>query len=148
MVETDVPSSPTYDDEDLPIFKEEMVVEEDSSLFLQEVSHDIFLPNIKEKNLMYEQREATVIVVPEMDIFDNYILDGITILEVDHRNEGQPFFDEYSSDDEQQAYPTFDHYKDFDRHDKKQSFPMVPIYDDYESDPSESHGEEEEEPKM
>jgi hypothetical protein len=43
-VEVDVPSSLTYDDDDLPFFKEEMVVEEDSSLFLQEVSHDIFLP--------------------------------------------------------------------------------------------------------
>jgi hypothetical protein len=32
-VEVDVPSSPTYDDEDLPVFKEEMVVEEDSSLW-------------------------------------------------------------------------------------------------------------------
>jgi hypothetical protein len=82
-----------------------------------------------------------------MDIFDSYILNGITILEVDHRNEGQPFFDEYSSDDEQQAYSTFDHYEDTDRHDNKQSFPMVPIYDDYESDPWESHGEEEEESK-
>jgi hypothetical protein len=123
-------------------------VEEDSSLFLQEVSHDIFLPRIKEKNHMYEQPEATVTVVPEMDIFNSYILDGIIVLEVDHRYEGKPFFDEYSSDDEQQAYPTFDHYEDTERHDKKQSFPMVPIYDDYESDPWESHGEEEEEPKM
>jgi hypothetical protein len=51
-VEADVPSGMTYDDEDLPIFKEDMVVEEDSSLFLQEVSHDIFLPRVKEKNLM------------------------------------------------------------------------------------------------
>jgi hypothetical protein len=113
-VEVDVPRSPTYDDEDLLVFKEEMVVEEDSSLFLQEVSHDIFLPRIKEKNLMYEYPKAPVTAVPEMDIFDSYILNGITILEVDHRNEGQPFFDEYSSDDEHQAYPTFDHYEDID----------------------------------
>jgi hypothetical protein len=82
-----------------------------------------------------------------MDIFDSYILDGITILEVDHRNEGQPLFDEYSSDDEKQAYSTFDHYEDTHGHDNKQIFPMAPIYDDYESDPWESHGEEEE-PKM
>jgi hypothetical protein len=147
-VEADVPSNPTYDDEDLPVFKEEMVVEEDSSLFLQEVAHDIFFPRIKEKNLMYEQPEEAVTAIPEMDNFDSYILDGITILEVDHRNEGQPLFDEYSSDDEQQAYPTFDHYEDSDQLDNKQSFPMVPIYDDYGSDPWESHGEEEEEPKM
>jgi hypothetical protein len=50
-VEADVPSSPSYDDKDLPVFKEEMVVEEDSSLFLQEVAHDIFLPRIKRKIL-------------------------------------------------------------------------------------------------
>jgi hypothetical protein len=142
-VEANVPSSPAYDVEDLPIFKEEMVVEEDSSLFLQEVSHDIFLPRIKEKNHMYEQPEAAVTVVPEMDIFNSYILDGIIVLEVDHRYEGQPLFDEYSSDDEQQAYPTFDHYEDTDRHDNKKRFPMVPIYDDYESDPWESQEEEE-----
>jgi hypothetical protein len=87
-IEADFPSSPAYGDEDLPFFKEEMVVEEDSPLFLQEVSHDIFLPRIKEKNIMYQQPEAAVTVVPKMDIFDNYILDGITILEVDHRNQG------------------------------------------------------------
>jgi hypothetical protein len=73
---------------------------------------------------MYEQPEATVTVVPEMDMFDSYILDGITILEVDHINEWKPFFDEYSSDDEKQAYPTFDHYEDTDQHDNKQRFPM------------------------
>jgi hypothetical protein len=31
--------------------KEETVVEEDSSLFLQEVPHDVFSPRIEEKNL-------------------------------------------------------------------------------------------------
>jgi hypothetical protein len=30
--------------------EEEIVVEEDSSLFLQEVFHNVFLPRIKEKN--------------------------------------------------------------------------------------------------
>jgi hypothetical protein len=113
-VEADVPSSLAYDGENLLVFKDEMVVEEDSSLFLQEVAHDIFLPTIKEKNIMYEQPEETVTTIPEMDIFDSYILHGITILEVDHRNEGKPFFDEYSSDDEQQDYPTFDYYEDID----------------------------------
>jgi hypothetical protein len=49
-VEVDVPSNPSYDGKDLPVFKEEMVVEEDSSLPLQEVSHDIFLPRIREKS--------------------------------------------------------------------------------------------------
>jgi hypothetical protein len=66
----------------------------------------------KDENHVYEQLEATVTVVPEMDIFNSYILDEIIVLEVDHRYEGQPFFDEYSSDDEKQAYPIFDHYED------------------------------------
>jgi hypothetical protein len=68
-VEADVPRNPVYDDEDLPIFKKEMVVEEDFSLFLQGVSHDIFLPRIKEKKIMYEQPEVADTTIPEMDIF-------------------------------------------------------------------------------
>jgi hypothetical protein len=67
---------------------------------------------VSDENHVYEQLEATVTIVLEMDIFNNYILDEITILEVDHRYEGQPVFDEYSSDDEHKAYPIFDHYED------------------------------------
>jgi hypothetical protein len=44
--ETDVLTNPTYDEEGLPDLEEDLVVEEDSSLFLQEVSHDIFSPRI------------------------------------------------------------------------------------------------------
>jgi hypothetical protein len=109
--------------------EEEMIVEEDSSLFLQEVSHDIFSPRIEEKNHVYEQPEASVTVVPEMDILNSYILDGIIILEVDHRYEGQPIFYEYSSDDEQQAYPTFDHYEDTKQHDKEEE-PSIDIHEE------------------
>jgi hypothetical protein len=138
-VEADVPIFPAYDDEDLPVFKEEMVVEEDFSLFLQGVSHDIFLPGIKEKKNMYEQPEAADTTVPE-----TYIFDGITILEEEYRNEGQPLFDEYYSDDEKQAYPTFDHYEDTTQHGSKKNHPMVPIYDEYESNLGESQEEEKE----
>jgi hypothetical protein len=53
-VEADVPRSSAHDDEDPLFLKEGLVVEEDSSLFLQGVSHDIFLPGIKEKKIMYE----------------------------------------------------------------------------------------------
>jgi hypothetical protein len=153
--ETDVLTSPAYDEEGLPgmidnsvdnyiamdvsysspytpvvsDLEEEMVVEEDSSLFLQEVSHDIFSPRIEEKNHVYEQPEATVTVVPEMDIFNSYILDGIIVLEVDHRYEGKPIFYEYSSDDEQQAYPTFDHYEDTKQHDKEEE-PSIDIHEE------------------
>jgi hypothetical protein len=93
---------------------------------------------IKEKKIMYEQPEAADTTTRVMNIFDE-----ITILEEEHRNEGQPLFDEYYSDDEKQAYPTFDHYEETDRHYSKQSHPMVPIYDEYEYDPGERQQEEE-----
>jgi hypothetical protein len=60
---------------------------------------------------------------------------------------GQPLFDVYYSDDEQQAYPTFDHYKYTEEPVSKQNHPMVPIYDEYESDLGESQQEEEKEPE-
>jgi hypothetical protein len=69
---------------------------------------------VSNENHVYEQLEATFTVVPKMDIFNNYILDEVTILEVDHRYEGQPVFDEYSTDDEKQDYPIFDHYEDME----------------------------------
>jgi hypothetical protein len=65
-----------------------------------------------DENHVYEQMEEAVTTVPEMDIFNNYILDEITILKVDHGCEGQPIFDKYSSDDEQQDYLIFYHYED------------------------------------
>ena len=43
----------SYSSLDAPIvsvLKEEIVVEEDSALFLQDVSHDVFSPRIEEKN--------------------------------------------------------------------------------------------------
>jgi hypothetical protein len=141
-VEADIPSNPVSEDGDLPVCKEDIIVEAVPSLFLQGVSHDIFLPEIKEKKIMYEQPEAAGPTVPETDIFD-----GITILEEDHRDKGQPLFDEYYSDDEQHAYPTFDHYKHTEEPVSKQNHPMVPIYDEYESDLEESQQEEEKEPE-
>jgi hypothetical protein len=93
---------------------------------------------IKEMKIMYEQPEAVGPTILEMDIFD-----GITILEEDHRDKGHPLFDEYYSDDEQHAYPTFDHYKHTEEPVSKQNHPMVPIYDEYESDLEESEQEEE-----
>ena len=65
-----------------------------------------------DENQVYEQLEAAVTTVPEMDIFNSYILDEIIVLKVDHRYERKPIFDGYSSDDEQQAYLIFDHYED------------------------------------
>jgi hypothetical protein len=71
---------------------------------------------------------------------------GIIVLEEDRINEGHPLFDVYYSDDEQQSYPTFDHYKDTEEPVSKQNHPMVPIYDEYESDLGESQEEEHKEP--
>jgi hypothetical protein len=141
-VEADVPSSSAHDDEDPLFLKEGLVVEQDSSLFPQGVSRDICLPGIKERRIMYEQPEAAGPTVPEIEIFD-----GITVLEEGHINEEQPLFDVYYSDDEQQAYPTFDHYKYTEEPVSKQSFPTGPIYDDYDSDPWESKEEAPEEPE-
>jgi hypothetical protein len=138
-VEADVPSSSAHDDEDPLFLKEELFVEEVSSLFPQGVSHDIFVPGIKEKRIMYEQPEVAGPTIPEIEIFD-----GIIVLEEGHINEEQPLFDVYYSDDEQQAYPTFDHYKYTEEPVSQQNHPMVPIYDEYESDPEESQEEEKE----
>jgi hypothetical protein len=142
QVEADIPSNPISEDGDLPICKEDIIVEAVPSLFLQGVSHDIFLPEIKEKKIVYEKLEAAGPTVSEMDIFDR-----ITILEEDHRDKGQPLFDEYYSDDEQHAYPTFDHYKHIEEPFSKKNHPMVPIYDEYESDLEESKQEDEKEPE-
>jgi hypothetical protein len=57
--------------------KEEIIVEEDFSLFLQEVSHDVFSPVIEEKN----QEIA------------HFSLQGKGVL-------GSPIFDEYSDEEE------------------------------------------------
>jgi hypothetical protein len=141
-VEADVPSSSAHDDEDRLFLKEGLVVEEDSSLFPQGVSHDIYLPGIKEKRFMYEKPEAAGPTVPKIEIFD-----GITVLEEGHINEEQPLFDVYYSDDEQQAYPTFDHYKYTEEPVSQQNHPMVPIDDEYESDPGKSQEEAPEEPE-
>jgi hypothetical protein len=62
------------------------------------------------ENHVYEQLEAAITIVPEMDIFNSYILDDIIVLKVDHRHKRKPIFDGYSSDDEKQDYLIFDHY--------------------------------------
>jgi hypothetical protein len=136
-VVANIPSNPASEDGGLPVFKEEIIVEAISSLFLQGVSHDICLPGIKEKKITCEKPEPVGPTIPQTKI-----LNWITILEEDHINEGQPLFDIYYSDDEQQAYPTFDHYGDTEDPVNKQNHPMVPIYDEYESDLGETEPEE------
>jgi hypothetical protein len=65
-----------------------------------------------DENHVYEQLEVVVTPVPEMDICNNYIIDEIIVLKVDHRPERKPIFYGYSSDYEQQYYLIFDHYED------------------------------------
>jgi hypothetical protein len=79
-------------------------------IFGEDIIHNF----LSDENHVYEQLEETITIVPEIDIFNNYILDEIIVLEVDQRYEGQSIFDEYSSDDEQQAYPIFDDYEDME----------------------------------
>jgi hypothetical protein len=64
-VEADVPSSSSHDDEDPLFLKEGLVVEEDSSVFPQGVSHDICLPGIKEKKITCEQPEPVGPTIPK-----------------------------------------------------------------------------------
>jgi hypothetical protein len=70
------PDAPVVSD-----LKEEIVVEEDFSLFLQEVSHDVFSPVIEEKNQE----------IAHFSLQDKRVL-------------GSPIFDEYS--DEEEKIPT------------------------------------------
>jgi hypothetical protein len=73
------PGAPAVSD-----LKEEIVVEEDSSLFLQEVSHDVFSPVIEEKNQE----------IAHFSLKDKRVLCS-------------PIFDEYSDEEEQYPYITF-----------------------------------------
>jgi hypothetical protein len=69
--------------------------------------------------------------------------EDILVLETDVF--GSPAYDEEVISNTDQEQTTFDEYPNED--DEEKSFPMVPVYDDYDSDPWESHEEEEEEPE-
>ena len=65
----------SYSSPDAPavsIIKEEIVVEEDSSLFLKEVSHDVFSPMIEEKNQCVSHFSLQDKRVLRSPIFDEY----------------------------------------------------------------------------
>jgi hypothetical protein len=67
--------------------------------------------------------------------------EDILVLETDVF--GSPAYDEEVISGTDQEQPTFDEYPNED--DEEQRFSMVPVYDDYESDPWESHEGEKEE---
>ena len=127
-VEADIPSNLVSEGGDHPV----------SSLFLQGVSHDICLSRIKERRITCEQPELVGPTVPKTDLF----LPESTVLEEDYNHVGLPLFAEYYSDDELQAYLVDDHYEVTEKPVSKQIHPMVPIYDEYESDLGETKPEE------
>jgi hypothetical protein len=105
-------------------YDEEVVVEEDCSLFLHEISHDVFTFGVEmeERGIVPFLQIREALFPPD---FDDY-------LEEEQQNptspfadqNGQPFYDSYESCSELEM-------QDF----QEQSFPTGPVYDDYESDP-------------
>jgi hypothetical protein len=93
----------SYSSPDAPVVsvvKEEIVVEEDSSLFLQEVSHDVFSPRIEEKNqevAHFSLQDKRVLRSP---IFDEYSdeEEQIPTLHFVDLGSSQPVYDNYESD--------------------------------------------------
>jgi hypothetical protein len=82
------------------VVKEDIVVEEDSSLFLQEVSHDVFSPRIEEKNqevAHFSLQDKRVMYSP---IFDEYLdeEEQIPTLHFFDLGRNQPMYDSYESD--------------------------------------------------
>jgi hypothetical protein len=77
--------------------KEELVVKEDLSSFFQEVSHDVFSPEIKEEDQQvahFSEQDQGALSSP---IFDEYSHEEKQIPFVDLRN-NQPVYDSYESD--------------------------------------------------
>jgi hypothetical protein len=80
--------------------KEEMVVEDDSSLFLQEVPHDVFSPGIEEKNLEVSHFLVKNKRVVHSPIFEEYSDEEEKIPTSCFVDLGsnQPVYDGYESD--------------------------------------------------
>jgi hypothetical protein len=139
---------------------ERIVVEEDGSLFLHKISHDVFTCGIEKEDLgivpLLQVEEA--LFTPD---FDDY-------LEEEQQSPISPFacqssqttHDSYRSESELDVLdfqeqiaepyplPAKENYHEEISHPEQQlegqSFPMAPIYDGYESDPWESYEEQEE----
>jgi hypothetical protein len=113
---------------------EEVVVEEDCSLFLHEISHDVFTVGVEteERGIVPFLQVGEALFPPDFDDYLEEEKQNPTSPFVDQN--GQPFYDSYESCSELET-------QDF----QEQSFPTGPVYDDYESDPGESQGEAPEE---
>jgi hypothetical protein len=157
-----VPGEPVVSD-----FKKEAMVEMDGSLFLHEISHDVFTFGVEteEWGIVPFLQVGEALFSPD---FDDY-------LEEEQQNptspfadqSSQPMYDSYESDSEldmldfqeQTAEPcplfTKENYHeeishpspsgDAEQYEEEQSFSMGPVYDHYESDPWESREGEPEE---
>jgi hypothetical protein len=165
-----IAEAPLYSAPDEPVvseLKEQIVVEEDSSLFLQEISHYVFSPGIemKDHEIAPVLQDVGVLHSPSFDEYsdeENRSLHHILIA----WGESQPVYDSYESDYEldmqdfqehtSESYPLFTKEKYYEEINhpgpaedtEQQSFPTILVYDDYESDPWESHEEEEEQLKV
>ena len=140
-------------------------MEEDSSLFLHEISHDVFTFGTEKKD-----REIVPLrlVVPSFEDYSDEEKQIPTSQFTDQRSD-QPVYDSYESSSELDVqdfqehtvgpYPLFIKQddleeiipygptKDTKKQDQEKSFPMGPVYDDYESDPWVSQEEEPKEPE-
>jgi hypothetical protein len=88
-----------------------MVVEEDSSLFLQEVPHDVFSPGIEEKNLEVSHFPVKNKRVVRSPIFDEYSNEKEQIPTSHFVDLGisQPMYDSYESDSDVDMKALQDH---------------------------------------
>jgi hypothetical protein len=138
----------------------EVVVEEDCSLFLHEISHDVFTFGIEKEDLeivpLLQVEEA--LFTPDFD--DYSVEEQQSPISPVACQSSQTTYDSYESESElemldfqeqvAEPYPLLakENYHEEISHPEQQleeqSFPMVPIYDDYESDPWESYEEQEE----
>jgi hypothetical protein len=158
------------DESDVPVFKEETIVEEDSSLFLKDISHDVFASEIEMKN----QEIAPVLQDGGVVCSSNFVVysdeeQQIPTSYFDDLKSNQPVYESYESNFELdvqdlqehtvEPYPLFIKEKHFEeinhpgptenteQHNEEHNFSLGPVYDDYESDPWESREEGEGEPK-
>jgi hypothetical protein len=138
-------------------------VEEDSSLFLHEISHDVFTFRTEKKD---QEIIPLWLVVPSFEDYSDEEKQSPTSQFTDQRSD-QLVYDNYESSSELDGhdfqeqtvgpYPLFtkqDYLEEIihprpvrytKQQDEEKSFSTGPIYDDYESDPWESQEEEPEE---
>jgi hypothetical protein len=143
---------------------EVVVGEEDCSLFLHEISHDVFTFGIEKEDLEIVPflQDEEVWCSPS---FNDYSVEEqqSPTSQIDDLGSSQPVYDSYESGSEldtqnfqektAEPSPLFTNERRCEeisppeQQIEKQSFPTGPIYDDYDSDPWESQEEASEEPE-